>query len=651
MEDAFSNILTIKNFVALSEDNKIVQSVLQKTVKYDTLVLKTTRAMDTFNETFAQSEAFDIFWDTIGKSVLSLELHHLNFSPIHLPSYFNNLRELHIYGFNSLDTATLEFFHKNPLLEIISWSDTTNGIKFTKEQLYEKLTEILNICTNLKTLQVDYAIPLEANSINDFFSYLNLKIFHMDEIVFDCKPLPCWVDYHSYYFMIERFEMNFIKNGDRKKLIVRPLSLSECLLKETLEGCATNCFFEHQVFESKSVMKIEFSIGNKCKEYIQSCFKSFSHVSQLEELRIADDVTLHLMSKHLRELSCLKMRMESNTENWPSFLALRTIKITFAKSTYDSFKSFIGACPNLRSLSVKVNEGVSRDDCFKLISKHLKQIEHLRLTCGESCITTNGIYLINCNLTTLEESHIVTTNNKTNFKELYDKLPKLRFVDARRLCDRPKDGELKRLTFGMRFMEIPVEVWEEIFTCLTKNDLLRCRRVCRGWSNIISSSSKLNRFQINFTNCNFFWDTNPVQLFSNSHLHFGSLLIGTRTNFPQGEKLQVFWKKIGKSVEKLILERSCTTFYDAFKTGLAADHLPNLKELFFDDFYSYFNELLLQEIDEWKFILRKIEKLTFCNSFFKDWHETTNKYAEFEMSSLNELKIVNKSEMELKFLD
>lgn len=202
-------------------------------------------------------------------------------------------------------------------------------------------------------------------------------------------------------------------------------------------------------------------------------------------------------------------------------------------------------------------------------------------------------------------------------------------------------------TWLTTFMGIPNHVWEKIFLYLSKNEQLRCRQVCTAWLDIFSSGLKLDR-TIKITNDDLVIKRSPNYVFAKSTFSYNRLLFAYHVNFEIVENLSKFWETVGKTIVTLEIYKIYTSFTDVFKTGLSSHHLPNLKELVFDQYYELFDASLSKEDPEWQKILKILAKITFRNSFQR---YMINDFVEFEFSNIEELKIINTSKTYLKCLN
>lgn len=268
------NILTIRNNIVLTKDDIIVQSVIKEKRLYDTLVLNI--ADESFDKPFVQSETFEIFWKILGKTVTTLRLFNIKSLPIKLEKHFTNLQELRLYSYETFEVVSVELYQKNSQLETVSWFNTHYSTNCSDHRLHEIFVEILEHCKSLKSFTFDIFLPLEANRMNEFFMNINMNILQMDEIIFDCVPIPLWCDYENYYWIIKRIEMELIRSEECHKLIIKPLILLENLI-EGQNVCEENCELNHQVFRSESVTRFIYSLEprKRCQAYYKSCFTSF----------------------------------------------------------------------------------------------------------------------------------------------------------------------------------------------------------------------------------------------------------------------------------------------------------------------------------------------------------------------------------------
>lgn len=253
MENNEHKILSIKSNMLLMEHNPIVREVIEKEIIYDTLALHT--ADKSFDETFVQSKKFAEFWKVLGESVTTLKLNIVEYLPIKLETYFTNILELKIVGYESFKVLSPAFYRINLHLERIVWY---NGLPITKQQFEIKFAEILTHCKTLKSFTFDFDFPLEESFVNEFFSNINYDILQMDDIIIDCVPLPHFTDYRNYSWKIKSIEMEFNRTEDCAKLVFKPLVLQEELIEGKI-GCQEGCTLDHKVFRCESVTKIIFT--------------------------------------------------------------------------------------------------------------------------------------------------------------------------------------------------------------------------------------------------------------------------------------------------------------------------------------------------------------------------------------------------------
>lgn len=91
----------------------------------------------------------------------------------------------------------------------------------------EPYFDLLKQLKSIKKFQFVCRIPLEDSTINELFAGINHEFIGMDEICFDCQPLPFWNDYSAYYWDIESIAMEFDRQIGNKKLLLKPLKIME----------------------------------------------------------------------------------------------------------------------------------------------------------------------------------------------------------------------------------------------------------------------------------------------------------------------------------------------------------------------------------------------------------------------------------------
>lgn len=648
METNEPTTLSIRNYMILTEHHSMVKEVIEKEIIYDTLALH--MAEKSFDETFVQSTKFAEFWKTLGESVTTLKLNYVKSLPIELETFFTNLRELQIYGYDTFKVVLPALYEKNLHLESILWYDTLFGIDSTKEEIRGKFTEILSQCKTLKLI-FDIDLPLEASFVNEFFANINYDILQMDDITIDCEPLPYFTDYRNFRWRIQRFQMEFNRTADCEKLVIKPLIIKEELKVEHSE-CQEDCALDHKVFRCESATRFIFTTRKlkRCQAYYKSCFESFPFVLQIDNFPKEDNGKLSVMTSNYKVFS-----NNEPTESWPSFPSIKRIYNVFETALLEKLGTTVKDSFIPSTSEVRVNERVGDNDPSNIFSEKLENISKLNATIGNETLTPEK-YLEQ--LGTVIENYEGLQTMIEGFKgyvgHLLDSLDSFDFADNSKFpfkmpAEMPP-AYWQTETPSTTFMGLPNHIWEKIFWYLSKNQQLRCRLVCKDWFDIFSSGLKLDR-TMKFTDCHLSAKTDPVNVFANTTFCYNRLLFGQNLNFAPDENLSEFWEAIGGPIVKLVIERGYTTFTDAFKTGLASHHLPNLNELYFDNFYYFFNVSLTKEDPEWQKILKKISKITFRNAFYKGFHEIVSDYAEIELSNIEEVKIINTSETDLKCLN
>lgn len=591
MENNENKTLSIQSNVLLMEHHLMVKEVIEKETIYDTLALHTDDK--SFDETFVQSKNFGEFWEALGESVTTLKLSFVDSLPIKLETYFTKLLELKIVGYDSFKVLSPDFYRINNQLESIVWY---NGLPITKEQFEVKFSEILTNSKTLKSFTFDFDFPLEASFVNEYFSNINYDILQVDDIIIDCEPLPHFTDYHNYSWKIKSIEMEFDRTDNCARLVIKPLILQEELIEGKSE-CEENCTLDHKVFRCESVTKFIFTKApsNKCRKYYKSCFESFPNVVQIDNFPKSDDGKLD--SKLLNDI----LLFSNDPFKFPSsFPAMDNIIVNLEKKLIKEFKKLLKGSPVPNTLKDKVNEQMDNNVAAESSQETLTPIGLEKMG--------NGI------------QKLVTSKEQT---------------------EEPSTSWLAT------FKGIPNHIWEKIFLYLSKNEQLGCRQVCTAWFDIFSSGLKLDR-TIKITNNDLLVKRSPIHVFANSTFPYNRLLFAYHVNFGTDENLSKFWETIGKTIVTLEIDNIYTPFTDVFKTGLASHHLPNLKELVFDQYYDLFDVSLSKKDPEWQIILNIIVKVTFRNSFQR---HVINDFVDFEFSNIEELKIINTSKTYLNFLN
>lgn len=638
--------LTIKEDFVLNENHEIVTSVINEQITYEKLIVEDTK--NAFEENFLKSQIYKRFWTNLGKSVAVLGLYVR--APVDLELYFVNLRELYIEKPAISRFISPLLFQTNVGLEVITINESIIDTVSNAEspEINEIFFDILNYCKSLKYLDFRCQIPVEANIINELFAELNFNCMGMDEVIFDCDPLPFWLDYQNYYWITDEIEMEFIRNETARKVIIKPFCVREKLM-EGYSGCAENCSLNHQVFGCETVKILEFEYGRKCNKYYNVCFESFPHVYWLDQLCIDDAAVLNLMSEKLTHLNKLSLKYDGPIINtWPSFPKMGIISIVFPVLSPESFDSFAKSCPNLKHLKIEVRDGITDDDFIKIVVKYLTKIGWLQFKCGTSQLTATGLDLIANNLKDLQKLFIYSAESVSDIEKLFVKLPKLETVTTNheeKIFTREqfhhKTSREKTKNFiaaedpseiykEMQINDLPTEILEQVFLYLNQMEQRRCRQVSKLWFNIFSSSPTLDR-SVDLENSYLSLKTNPVKLLVHTNFKYNRLIF-LNTNFPKNEDLTMFWEKLGTEIEDIWIVDS--NFMDAFATGLKNVHLLKLTKIFFN------YELLKQNIAEWKLLLNRIETLHVYSLKLWEHDGEQSRNTEVSLPNVTELKII-----------
>lgn len=620
------NNLMFQEEMQLSEASEIVQSVIAGKMKYQTLSIMAD--YDLFHENFQRSKASKLFWKKLGETVVTLQIYNILSDSIFAEYCFKNLRKLVVCNANLFKFIPKKIFQNNCGLETIMFEvKTINAVSLTKHEINNEFTEMLTIimteCTSLKILIFPCEMPLVAEVFNEIFSKINQEILDMDEMLIDCEPLPCWEDYANYYWIVERIEMEFLRSNDSRKLIVKPLKLVD-ELKDGRNACEENCLLSHKEFRCKTLQEgffKDFVNGNavpqrRCYRYYKSFIKSFPFVRVFTTPFKTDDLILNLISENLKQLYFCVFNHFTDVRNWPSFPNIKKVSVIFKFATVEDFENFVKAIPKVEELYVRIENGITDDDCVHMISKHLKNIEHLHVTCENSRLTASGLDIIGNNLKKLRKLIINCSESKDSGKQLFNQLPYLQNMDGYRwlitkddLVDMNNTTTLDNVQVDNQSTELLIEIWEKIFCYLDKYDQLKCRQVCQFWFDIFSSNSTLYR-TLDFSKSYLSTVADPVKIFMNTNFNYNRIVFNKDTNVAEGENLTKLWDRIGNEVEEIIIRGDATPFINIFKTGLTAKHLPHLTSFVFETF-SYFNNLLTEQIPEFNLLLSQIKILKF----------------------------------------
>lgn len=639
--EVIRNEINLENSLDFFENNEILQSIMKQEIKYDTIIIKGNKSVQL--KTFIDCEA-------IGKSITTSKSYNTKLCVPYdfLVLYFTKIREIRIESTSKLELDLSELYQTNTELETITWFNDLVLYYGNREEteLHKSFIEILKHCKSLKKLKFNCWIPLEASIINEIFAHINHFFLQIDEIFFDCDPtLPTWTDYQNYYWMLERIEIELIKSDKgHNKVIIKPLKIEE-MKKDNGSECAN-----HQLlFKSPSVTEyLCMNSSMKCEQCYKSCFENFPSIARLMLLRGIDEPFLSTMSKKLIHLSECNLNFTTKIETWPSFPNMTKMQITLETTDYKHFEGFVKSCSNLKSLTLIVNDGISCDDCVKILSEHLIRLEYLYIECRKSKLTAVGLDFIGNNLKNLSNLRCYSSESKDAFENVFDKLLKLETINKnhhvfnRDCVVKIKTNETDqplRLSNRMNINDLPPETLENVFLYLNEKDQLTCRLVRTSWFQILSSSSRINR-TLDLKDSYLSIRTNPVQTFLNTDFKYNRVLLNSKTHIAKDENLTEFWRTIGRDIKEIcVFNRHSTFFTDAFTSGLTPDHLPKLKQLVFSTFY-YFNELLSQNILEFSVILSKIKTLKFTDMMSDiQLYDKHPELVKFEMSNVEKLEV------------
>lgn len=652
-------VLTLKSNDLLSETHNIVQAVLSESFLCQTLIID--GEFNLFEETFKDEETFKTFWHLLGKSVVVGDLNIKHVPVFMTNACFTNLREIRMHA----DHANLEFIElckKNIQLDtiVLRGGNVINISNYDKWNIEEHVFDLLRYCKLLKKFEFSCFIPLEESTINELFAGINYEYLGMDEILFDCEPIPCWNDYSTYYWVIHSIAMEFEKEHGTNKLLIKPLEIEETFKSDENE-CQDDCPIKHKVFLSKSVKEINFSFDSykRCRNYLESCIYSFPSTIILNAAGLMDydEWMVNLILPQLNHISTCYIYFKSSALNWVSLPQVETIAVTFVTTTYESFEAFIKSVPNLTFLEIFINQGITSDDCVKIISDHLPFLSYLSIMCNKSKVTSVGLRLFRKNFQVLEELRIQCPTSDIAIRRLFKKLPKLSkiFCGERYFY---KNDQITNDTIAIEEHEmrdeakltiedLSTEIIECIFLNLNKRDQLQCRQVSKRWFDICSSSTQLDR-SLSFKDSYLSNNINPVKIFLNTKFNYNRLVFDKDTNFATEDDLTEFWDKIGEHIIELSFIGNALNIEGAFKTGLVSNHLPNLICLCFNNLY-FFNELLSRKnIPEWHSILKKIKSLTVMGVYV-----VTRKLSNdlvFEMPCVEKVEVYYNADVVLNYL-
>lgn len=628
--------LTIDEDLLLCESHATVQAVINKELKHDKLIIN--RTTNAFDKNFIGSAVFETFWKILGESVVTLELHER--APVDLELYISNLHCLCIKKPEIFQFISPKLYEKNVALEVLNIKEkliiyTTNE---EKPDINETFIKILQLSTSLKSLTFECSILL--NIVMKLFFDLNTNFWGMDEVIVDCEPLPQYTDYINYIWIIEMVEMEFVRLENTTKLIIKPLSIREKII--VTDGCKiecqTNCILNHRVFKSDSVVRFTFEENlKKCYNYYRTCVESFPSLVKVTHLYFDDVAVLNLMSERLNSLTNLSFYYYGPLPNtWPTFPKMEAVAINFKVASYKSFEGCIKSFPNLTKLLVKIDRGihVTDDDCAKIITENLKNLEFLFIKGKNGTLTSIGLDLIGYKLQKLKELHISCLESFSNFEKLFDELPQLEVLwyGHSFLLRRFINVESMPLSKEKQIIDLPPEILEQIFLYLNIKEQRNSSQVSKFWFNIISSSPNIDR-TINLGNSYLSCATKPVKIFANTEFKYNAIIF-ENTSCAKDEDLTRFWERIGTEVEEICMKDRSLNVIEAFETGLKARHLPKLKRLTIE-ILPIFYELIHEDIPEWKLLLNRIESLS-VNYLYQ---RVLTQNVEFSMSNVTQLTV------------
>lgn len=631
--------LTLKENLQLSETSEIVQSVIDGHKKYETININGTYQL--FDKSFMKSDSFKTFCERLVEPVTTFILSGSFDFSLSTNLSFKHLKKLIVCETAHLSRLSSNIY-QDYAFESITYDKNLINLESSPSKIDTNFAKPLLYCKSMKKLTFGCEIPLEVNAVNEIFAYLNYEYMRMDEVIFDCEPLPSMTDYGNHCWSIRKVEMEFIRNDGSGKIIIKPLILRD-QLKDGQDVCEEGCLFKHPVIRSESVTELSFNkFGTKCPEYHKSCFEGFPSVVRISTPLKCDERVLNLLSNSFQYLSECHLQFD--------FIA------------NESFEKFLKSLPKLLHVDVEILEGPSDDECVRAISNHLKSIEYLKVRCNKSRLTGSGLETIGNCFKQLKDLAINCTETEADIRNLFQQLPDLQNIhldkvtykrneddDEASIRRRLIEQDFKALRYEvtplytgdtLKLKTLPNEIWEKIFLYLNRNAQLACRKVCRLWFNICGSNSNLYR-TIDFSSSYLSRNANPVKIFIQTNFNYNRIVFDRNTNVARGEDLTELWERIGNPIEKIFFNGDEKSIINALKSGLTAKHLPKLSSLVFETFLS-FNALLLENLPEWIALLPQIRKLKFYS--YIDSPNQRLRIPEVEMTSLEEFLIRDNSE-------
>uniref|UniRef100_A0A336LQZ0 CSON001510 protein n=1 Tax=Culicoides sonorensis TaxID=179676 RepID=A0A336LQZ0_CULSO len=422
-------------------------------------------------------------------------------------------------------------------------------IKYKRDDTFscnEILKNLFTKCKSLKKLVIDCILPLEAHTINNIFSELNFELFQMDEIIFECEPLPYFSDFTKYLWVIHKMQLDFIRTDTCHTIIIKPLVIKENILPVTGEAENSCCSLGHQIFKSDYVQEFYFDKESQrsCLKYFEACFKSFSKLTFLQ-LENCSARIVNLIAKHLTELKECVLSFNVPMDKWPPILKLKLLKISVLN--YSVLK-------NHQKISMEIEE------LFKI--------------CPELNTVHYNSMVFNKNNSQSEETSEETLNNLFNI-------------------------------YNFSIM-LPPEVMQKIFGYLSFNQQLMCRVVCKQWFEILSSSSFSSIRTLDFKDDLISSNSTIVSFFRNSQFKYNKIIF--RSDNITNENLTEFWKKIGQEIIEIHFDGIEENFENYLITGFNLNHVPKLKVLSFQTLDQFIN-LVSSNNPEWIKIFDKIQTL------------------------------------------
>lgn len=424
--------LTISHCYSLKDE--IVQSIIAGQEECDTLVFQIICQL--VDESFWTDEKYNKFWKKLAMTVSTFTIHFVDNSLTINDMIEESDKQEHVKIV--LNFILTKFFVNNVgpetvILDCLALTCDVNKwnpkriIVFGRVMISFPFIQVLSCCKFLKKLIFNCNIPLEVNTISDIFATINYQFLNMDNLSFDCDPLPSYLDYQSCKWVIEKIEMEFIVTEEVRSVIIKPLQI----LSSKYQNCNPSCSIHHSVFKSQSVREFWQVDGRKCREYYRSCVESFPKITDFIFGQHTNRVIFEMILTKLSRLEYCKFSYLGPCLKKSNFQGLypnmKNINADFELVTPKSIRKFIKSYPNLTQLTMEVKAGITDDVCIKIITENLKNLEYLTIKCRESKLTPNGLQLIENFLKKLKGIHI--NCDEEDYKQfLFNKLPNLQKI-------------------------------------------------------------------------------------------------------------------------------------------------------------------------------------------------------------------------------